>query len=142
MAGKQGNTFGTFGKIESSDPFRVPVMRTEFSKGGVPGSISVVDRESSWTRWRRGYEMACASLTDNNYDYDFSYKVPFPEGFLPAGTSYPDIQGSFKGYPTKNKEFGMHWGGVKNFGSVRFGESEVYAKRKQCKSFCEHHSSI
>ena len=91
MASKQGNTFGTFGQTKSPDPFRVPVIKTEFSQGGVPGSISVIDRESSWTRWRRGYEMACASLSDNDYAYDFSYKVPFPEGFLPTGTAYPDI---------------------------------------------------
>jgi hypothetical protein len=122
MSSKQGNTFGTFGQTQNPNPFRVPTIRTEFSKGGVPGSITVIDRESSWTRWRKGYEMASASLSDNAYAYDFSYKVPFPEGFLPAGTSYPDIQGSFKGYPTKNKEFGMHWGGVKKFGSVRFDQ--------------------
>jgi hypothetical protein len=125
MAFNGKNTFGSFGQTKAPDPFRVPKITTEFSRGGVPGSISVLDRESSWTRWRRGYEIACASLHDNDYAYDFKYKVPFPEGFLPAGTTYPDINGMFRGFPTTNKEFGMHWAGLKNAGTVRFDQLQA-----------------
>jgi hypothetical protein len=125
VAPRGGDVFGSFGRTKDPNPFLVPTIRTEFSSGGVPGSITVLNRESSWTRWRRGYEIASASLSDNNYTYDFKYTVPFPQGFLPAGTSYPDIQGSFKGYPTTNKEFGMHWGGLKKFGSVRFDQLQA-----------------
>lgn len=125
MAPRGGDVFGSFGRTKDPNPFLVPTINTEFSSGGVPGSITVLNRESSWTRWRRGYEIASASLSDNNYTYNFKYTVPFPQGFLPAGTSYPDIQGSFNGYPTTNKEFGMHWGGLKKFGSVRFDQLQA-----------------
>ena len=64
-------------------------------------------------------------MSDNDYAYNYKYKVPFPDGFLPAGTTYPDILGEFRGYPTTNKEFGMHWGGLKKFGSVRFDQLEA-----------------
>jgi hypothetical protein len=125
MTPRGGDTFGSFGKTKAPNPFCVPTIRTEFSKGGVPGSISVLNRESAWTRWRRGYEMACASLEDNDYAYNYKYTVPFPEGFLPAGTKYPDIQGEFRGYPTTSREFGMHWAGLKKFGSVRFDQLQA-----------------
>jgi hypothetical protein len=125
MTPRRGDVFGSFGQTQDPNPFRVQVIPTEFSQGGVPGSIAVMDRESAWTRWRRGYEIACASLHDNDYSYNFTYKVPFPEGFLPAGTNYPDINGKFKGYPTTNKEFGMHWAGVKTAGTVRFDQLEA-----------------
>jgi hypothetical protein len=125
VAPRGGDVFGSFGRTKDPNPFLVPTINTEFSSGGVPGSITVLNRESSWTRWRRGYEIASASLSDNNYTYNFKYTVPFPQGFLPAGTSYPDIQGSFNGYPTTNKEFGMHWGGLKKFGSVRFDQLQA-----------------
>jgi hypothetical protein len=125
MTPRGGDVFGSFGRTQDPNPFSVPRITTEFSKGGVQGSISVLNRESAWTRWRRGYEIACASLHDNDYAYNYKYTVPFPEGFLPAGTKYPDILGVFRGFPTTSREFGMHWAGLKKFGSVRFDQLQA-----------------
>lgn len=127
--GKSSNGFGSFGGFSQAitkDPFRLKPITTEFSRGSVPDSISSANRESAWTRWRRGYELATASLHDNNYAYKFKYTVPFPSGVLPDGTSYPDIEGTFEGFPTTNKEFGIHWGGAKKAGSVRFDQVNAY----------------
>jgi len=119
MATKGGNSFGTF---QGNTPYKVNGLKpitTEFSRGSVPNSLYAINRESAWTRWRRGYELATATSYSNNYVYPFQYTVPFEEGFLPAGSSYPDILGVFQGFPTLNKEFRVHWAAKKTEGSVR-----------------------
>jgi hypothetical protein len=120
VAKKGGSSFGNFNRAEVFDPRPVKPITTEFSKGSVPDSIYAVNRESAWSRWRRGYEIATACFYDNSYDYPFTYTVPIPAGTPSTGGNQPTIPGVFKGFPTKNKEFGMHWAGVRVAGSLRF----------------------
>lgn len=119
MASKRGNTFGDFGATTISAPKGVAPITTEFSKGSVPDSIYTIDRESAWSRWRRGYELATASSYDNEYEYSFTYNIPLPPGVAPITGNLPTIPGVFKGFPTSTKEFGMHWAGVRVAGSLR-----------------------
>lgn len=126
MAKKSGSSFGTFNEERQFTVNGVKPITTEFSKGSVPYSIYTINRESAWARWRRGYELATASLYTNNFSYRFKYTVPFPEGFLPTGTEYPDILGYFQGFPTRSKEFRVHWAAKKTPGSVRFDRLKSY----------------
>lgn len=118
--GKTGSSFGSFVQAKDKDPFRLKPITTEFSKGSVPDSLSAINRESAWSRWRRGYELATASTYDNSYEYSFSYQIPLPAGTpSTSGSNQPIIPGTFIGFPTKNKEFGMHWAGTRLAGSLR-----------------------
>lgn len=117
---KTGSSFGSFTQVADKDPFRLKPITTEFSKGSVPDSLSSINRESAWSRWRRGYELATASTYDNSYEYSFSYRIPLPSGTPSTpGANQPTIPGTFIGFPTKNKEFGMHWAGTRLAGSLR-----------------------
>lgn len=120
MAKKSGSSFGDFNKSEIFDVRPVKPITTEFSKGSVPDSIYTVNREAAWNRWRRGFELATAHFHDNSYEYPFTYRIPLPAGVPLTGGNQPTIPGVFKGFPTKNKEFGMHWAGVRVAGSLRF----------------------
>lgn len=120
MAKKKGNTFGSFQASSVLNLNGVKPIRTEFSKGSVPDSLYSVNRESAWSRWRRGYELATAHFYDNTYEYPFQYTVPVPAGTPSTGGNQPIIPGIFKGFPTSNKELGMHWAGVRVAGSLRF----------------------
>jgi hypothetical protein len=126
MAKKGGSSFGNFLAAKPFEHKGVKPIITEFSRGSVPNSIAAANRESAWSRWRRGYEMATASFHDKNYTYKFKYTVPFPEGLLPPDTEYPDIQGAFQAFPTVSREFKVHWAGEKNPGSVRFDQTKQY----------------
>lgn len=126
MAKGNGNSFGNFAASKAFQLRALTPITTEFSKGSVPNSLYSINRESAWTRWRRGYELATASLHNNNYAYKFKYNVPFSEGFLPPGTEYPPILGIFQGFPTTNKEFRVHWAAKKTSGSVRFDQLKSY----------------
>lgn len=126
MAKGNGNSFGNFAASKAFQLRALTPITTEFSKGSVPNSLYSINRESAWTRWRRGYELATASLHNNNYEYKFKYNVPFSEGFLPPGTEYPPILGIFQGFPTTNKEFRVHWAAKKTSGSVRFDQLKSY----------------
>ena len=118
--GKKGSSFGSFIQAVDKDPFRLRPITTEFSKGAVPDSLSAINRESAWSRWRRGYELATASTYDNAYEYSFSYTIPLPTGTPSTpGANSPIIPGLFVGFPTTNKEFGMHWAGTRLAGSLR-----------------------
>lgn len=121
MAKKRGSSFGSFVRSETFIPKNVQPIRTEFSKGSVPDSIYSANRESAWSRWRRGFEIYCNTLADNTYSYPFDYAIPLPPGtVIPPGSNPPRIPGVFQGFPTTNKEFGMHWAGVRVAGSLRF----------------------
>lgn len=120
MAKQSGSSFGNFQKTQQFDPRPVKPITTEFSKGSVPDSLYTINRESAWSRWRRGYEIATACFYDNSYDYPFTYAVPVPSGTPSTTGNPPTIPGVFKGFPTTNKEFGMHWAGVRTAGSLRF----------------------
>lgn len=119
MAKKSGNSFGNFNTATVFDPRPVKPITTEFSKGSVPDSLYTINRESAWSRWRRGYEIATARFYDNSYEYPFLYMIPIPAG-TPTTGNPPSIPGVFKGFPTTNKEFGMHWAGTRAAGSLRF----------------------
>lgn len=120
MAKKSGSSFGNFNQRRFAEPGDVQPIRTEFSRGSVPNSIYSVDRSSAWTRWRRGYEIANATFYDNNYNYPFTYQIPVPSG-TPSSVANPapTISGVFVGFPTTNKELGMHWAGWRYAGSMR-----------------------
>lgn len=135
MAAKSGSSFGTFGDEKRFNVKGVQPITTEFSRGSVPYSIYTANRESAWTRWRKGYELATATSYTNNFSYRFKYTVPFPEGFLPPGTEYPDILGYFQGFPTRNKEFRVHWAAKKTPGSVRFDQLKAYVALLNVYSF-------
>lgn len=122
MSPQSGSSFGNFNnffKAKEKEPFRLKPITTEFSKGSVPDSISTINRESSWSRWRRGYELATAAVYDNDYSYPFKYEIPVSSGTTPSGNPNPVISGSFIGFPTSNKELGMHWTVWRYAGSVR-----------------------
>lgn len=116
MARKSGNSFGNFDKAKVFDPRSVKPITTEFSRGSVPDSLYSVNRESAWSRWRRGYELATATTHNNEYSYRFRYEIP---NATTSGNPSPVISGAFVGYPTASKELGMHWAIWRYAGSVR-----------------------
>jgi len=120
MAKKGGNSFGNFSQTPLPLPAGVKPITTEFSKGSVPDSLYSANRESAWSRWRRGFELASATFYDNSYNYPFQYQIPVPSG-TPSSVANPApiISGTFVGFPTKNKEMGMHWAGWRYAGSMR-----------------------
>ena len=112
-------SFSTFDKKYKGDSYKFKPITNEFG-GSSPESLYTVNRESCWARWRRGYELATASLYHNSFDYPFTYKIPLPTGVPGASGNQPAIPGVFRGFPTKNKELGVHWAGVRIAGSLRF----------------------
>ena len=120
MAKKIGSSFGNFQQAKPFTPGKIQPITTEFSKGSVPDSIYAANRESAWTRWRRGYELATATFYDNDFQYPFQYVIPVAPG-TPGSVSnpLPTVSGAFVGFPTKNKELGMHWAGWRYAGSLR-----------------------
>jgi len=122
MAKVNGTSFGSFARIDFFEPKNVTPIRTEFSKGSVPDSIYATNRESAWSRWRRGFELYCNTIgIVETYTYPFDYSLPLPPGtVIPPGSNAPKIPGIFQGFPTSNKELGMHWAGTRVAGSLRF----------------------
>lgn len=120
MAKKIGSSFGNFQEAKPFTPGKIKPITTEFSKGSVPDSIYTANRESAWTRWRRGYELATATFYDNDFQYPFQYVIPVASG-TPGSVSNPQptVSGTFVGFPTKDKELGMHWAGWRYAGSLR-----------------------
>jgi len=116
MAKKSGSSFGSFAQSEVSAPNGVKPITTEFSRGSVPDSLYTINRESAWSRWRRGYELATATTHNNDYSYPFRYEIP---NATSSGNPAPVVSGAFVGYPTASKEFGMHWAIWRYAGSVR-----------------------
>ena len=120
MAKKIGSSFGNFQDKTQFKVNGVKPITTEFSKGSVPDSLYTSNRESAWSRWRRGYELATASFYDNGFQYPFKYVIPVASG-TPGSVSNPTptVSGSFVGFPTRDKELGMHWAGWRYAGSLR-----------------------
>lgn len=116
MAKKSGNSFGNFAESHSYDLKKIKPITTEFSKGSIPDSLYAINRESAWSRWRRGYELATASTHNNDYTYRFRYEVPDATS---SGNPSPVISGAFVGFPTMSKELGMHWALWRYAGSLR-----------------------
>lgn len=131
MAKKNKNSFGganSFGKFKGSvfsgsnpkiESYRVEPIEGVFG-GSVPNSIYTVDRESTWSRWRRGYELATSNLSKADFTYPFKYEIPTAGADQTIGNREPFISGAFIGFPTANKELGMHWAGHVLAGNLRF----------------------
>lgn len=123
MTKKKRSGFGApsnFFKSKVSDDFKLNPISSEFSKGSVPGSLSASNRESAWSRWRRGYELATATAYNNDFSYPFEYQIPTPSGSIdPNVNPYPVISGVFVGFPTNNRDLGMHWAVRRYAGSTR-----------------------
>jgi len=116
MAKKIGNSFGNFQQTTPLTPGLIKPISTEFSRGSVPDSIYTSNRESAWSRWRRGYEIANAHTYNNEYVFPFRYEIP---NASTSGNLSPTISGAFVGFPTINKELGMHWAMWRFAGSLR-----------------------
>ena len=120
MVAQVGGKFGTFNNRVDYSPGSIKPITTEFSRGSVPNSIVAMDRESAWARWRRGYEIAVAVGIQKSYNFPFRYTLPVPEGTsLPPGND-PVIIGVLQGFPTSNREFGIHWTGCRVSALLRF----------------------
>jgi hypothetical protein len=117
---KQGGNFGSFGAQEITNIGRIKPITTEFSKGSVPNSILRMDRESAWTRWRRGWEIAAGVGIQHALTYPFEYQVPYPDGTAPTEGRQPLILGVVQGFPTAGREFGVHWAGCRVGAILRF----------------------
>lgn len=120
MAPKGGDAFGSFNQRTDYKPAAIKAITTEFSKGSVPNSIAAMDRESSWARWRRGYELAVTVGIQKSLNFPFRYTMPVPAGtVLPPGNE-PYIIGVLQGFPTANREFGIQWTGCRVGALLRF----------------------
>jgi hypothetical protein len=117
---KQKDSFGSFGAQELTNVGRIKPVTTEFSKGSVPNSILRMDRESAWTRWRRGWEISAGVGIQHALTYPFEYRVPYPDGTAPTEGRQPLILGVVQGFPTAGKEFGVHWAGCRVGAILRF----------------------
>lgn len=116
MGKKSQGSFGSFSHIKPVLPAGVKPITTEFSRGSLPDSIYRVNRESAWSRWRKGYELATASFYNNDYSYPFQYELTTQ---TTSGNPPPTISGAFVGFPTDNKELGIHWAIWRYAGSLR-----------------------
>ena len=95
-------------------------IKAEFG-GSIPNSIYNYDQEAAWLRWRRGWELATSDIAHAAYTYDFKYLIPQTSGAIDEiGARSPVMSGTFKGFPTPNKELGMHWTGIIEAGNLRF----------------------
>jgi hypothetical protein len=120
MAKQSGSSFGNFQGGGKFTPKNVEPITTEFSRGSIPDAIYTANRESAWSRWRRGYEIATANIYDNDFQYPFKYTIPVSSTTSGSVSNpQPTVSGAFVGFPTKVKELGMHWAGWRYAGSLR-----------------------
>jgi hypothetical protein len=120
MSPKQGDLFGNFSQRIEFKPAAIKPITTEFSRGAVPNSIVAMDRESAWTRWRRGYELAVTVGIQKGLTFPFRYTMPTPPGTEAHSGNKPLIVGVVQGFPTSNREFGIHWTGCRVGALLRF----------------------
>jgi hypothetical protein len=105
---------------KSKQNFNVKPIKATFG-GSVPDSLYSSNRNSAWARWRRGMELATAHYNDNTYVYPFAFQIPVQAAVQPSGGGNAALlPGCFQGFPTANKELGMHWAGTILAGSLRF----------------------
>ena len=126
---RTGGNFGNFGSSSFSGvdkpeikKYKVAPVKGEFG-GSIPDSIYTSNRESSWTRWRRGWELATANGVKRPFFYPFKYQIPL-QGLPLVGNRQPLVSGNLQGYLTDNKEYGMHWAGKIEAGNLRFDALE------------------
>ena len=99
---RPGGNFGNFGaesfsKQPKPEVYKVKPIKAEFG-GSAPDSLYSSNRESSWTRWRKGWELAVADGARKSFNYPFTYEVPFPPSITPIGARQPV---AFFAYPNK-----------------------------------------
>ena len=124
---RPGGNFGNFGadsfakRPDKKDKnYKVKPITGAFG-GSVPDSLYSSNREAAWTRWRKGWELAVGDGARKSFLYPFDYEIPFPSGIItPIGARQPVVSGVLQGFPTQNKELGMHWAGVVEAGNLRF----------------------
>jgi hypothetical protein len=121
MSPRSGADFGTFGERVEFKPVKFKPINAEFTKAP-PSSIYRVSRDSVWARWRRGYELASSTSYTNDFAFPFTYTVPIDPGTPGYAAISNKFDGAFHGFPTYNKEFGMHWAGVRAGGTLRFDQ--------------------
>ena len=116
---KTNTSFNRF-KFDSGNNYQVKPIKAEFGRS-VPLSIYNYDQDAAWVRWRRGWELATSDIAHAAYTYEFKYLIPQTSGAIDEiGARSPVMSGSFKGFPTPNKELGMHWTGIIEAGNLRF----------------------
>ena len=120
MSPKQGDLFGNFSQRIEFKPAAIKPITTEFSRGSVPNSIVAMDRESAWARWRRGYELSVTVGIQRGLTFPFRYTMPTPPGVSVPPGNQPIIVGVVQGFPTSNREFGIHWTGCRVGALLRF----------------------
>jgi hypothetical protein len=111
--------FGDFfsGSVKKTQSFNFDSPASSFSRGyDVPNSHGQYNRQSSYLRWLRGFEIAQAVGLDSPWYLPFFYEVDVGG---PEGAPKPQIPGVFVGFPTPNKELGMHWTACRLAGSIR-----------------------
>ncbi len=122
---RQGGNFGNFGsdsfsRIPKVEEYTAQPVRAAFG-GSLPNTIYTSDRESTWSRWRRGWELAAANGVERPFFYDFRYQIPvFDHVDIIGSGRAPFMSGCLQGFLTDNKELGMHWAGRINPGNLRF----------------------
>ena len=127
---RPGGNFGNFGassfseipKVETKK-YKVSPVKGEFG-GSIPDSLYTSNRESTWARWRKGWELAAANGSLRPFFYKFEYEIPDASGEDIIGNRLPIISGSIQGFPSENKEYGMQWCGVTAAGNLRFDNLE------------------
>ena len=95
---RRGNTFNFLNNNNKKDEFGVRPIKAEFG-GSLPSSIYRVNSASSWSRWRRGFELATASYYQNTIDFPLLIKYLYLRVASPAAGNQPAIPGIFKGFP-------------------------------------------
>ena len=115
------NKFSFADKTEfNQDGFgRVKPINATFG-GSLPDSIYEVNVASAWSRWRRGWELATAQWGQTAFNMPFLYQIPLGPVPITPGGNAPSVAGVLQGFPTANKELGMHWAGAQAAGSLRF----------------------
>lgn len=115
----RGDGFGFTEPRQSKQRLGPYPIRGEFG-GSAPDALYTSNRECAWNRWRRGLELATANASFAAFEYPFRYEIPVPSGVPTTGGNAPFLAGVFKGFPTRNKELGMHWAAAVLAGSLRF----------------------
>ena len=114
-----GNRFGDSfsGGINNLSSFRFSAPSASVQRSyAVPGSHGNYNRQSGYLRWLRGFEIAQAISLDSPWYLPFFYELNTESN---NSEEKPQIPGVFVGFPTPNKELGMHWTAVRLAGSLR-----------------------
>jgi hypothetical protein len=118
--GRSGASFGSFGAATKASDFGFGGVRATFTTTRpLANGHGAYNRQSSYLRWRRGYELDSSLGIDNPFTYPFFYQFP-EELYVNSNLErVPEIPGVMMGFPTSNKELGLHWTGARLAGAFR-----------------------